>query len=63
MKLFPYYLRSVDQKMYNADGTALGYTDDKPFIDYFKRYQKWYEAGNILSLDKESQKKGVAEED
>ncbi|MDU0199759.1 ABC transporter substrate-binding protein [Paenibacillus sp. MAH-36] len=60
---FPYYLRTVDQKMYNADGTALGYTDDKPFIDYFKRYQKWYEAGNILSLDKESQKKGVAEED
>lgn len=60
---FPYYLRSVDQKMYNADGTALGYNDDKPFIEYFKRYQKWYDAGNILSLDKESQKKGVAEED
>jgi multiple sugar transport system substrate-binding protein len=60
---FPYYLRTVDQKMFSADGATLGYTDDKPFIDYFKRYQKWYDAGYFLSLDKESQKKGVAEED
>lgn len=60
---FPYYLRTIDQKMYNADGTALGFSDDKPLVDYFKRYQKWYDAGYILSLDKESQKKGVAEED
>ncbi|MEC0230730.1 ABC transporter substrate-binding protein [Paenibacillus alba] len=60
---FPYYLRTIDQKMYNADGSALGFNDDKPFIDYFKRYQKWYDSGSILSLDKESQKKGVAEED
>ncbi|MBD0380846.1 ABC transporter substrate-binding protein [Paenibacillus sedimenti] len=60
---FPYYLRTIDQKMYNADGTALGYSDDKPLIDYFKRYQKWYDSGYILSLDKEAQKKGVAEED
>lgn len=60
---FPYYLRTIDQKMYNADGTGLGFSDDKPLVDYFKRYQKWYDAGYILSLDKESQKKGVAEED
>jgi multiple sugar transport system substrate-binding protein len=60
---FPYYLRTIDQKMYSADGATLGYTDDKPFIDYFNRYQKWYDAGYFLSLDKESQKKGVAEED
>ncbi|MDR6882651.1 ABC transporter substrate-binding protein [Bacillus sp. 3255] len=60
---FPYYLRSIDQKMYNAEGTELGFKDDKPLIDYFKRYQKWYDQGSILSLDKESQKKGVAEED
>jgi multiple sugar transport system substrate-binding protein len=60
---FPYYLRTVDQKMYSADGSTLGYADDKPFIDYFKRYQKWYDHGYFLSLDKEAQKKGVAEED
>lgn len=60
---FNYYLRSVGQKMYAADGAALGYSDDKPFIDYFKRYQKWYEAGYFLPLDKEAQKKGTPEDD
>ncbi|TXK81841.1 ABC transporter substrate-binding protein [Paenibacillus sp. N3.4] len=60
---FPYYLRTVDQKMYSADGTSLGFADDKPFIDYFKRYQKWYDAGYILPLDKEAQKKGTPEDD
>jgi len=60
---FPYYLRSLDQKIYNADGTALGYNDDKPFIDYFKRYQKFYDAGYILPLDKMAQKKLTAEDD
>ncbi|MEI0739385.1 ABC transporter substrate-binding protein [Paenibacillus sp. JTLBN-2024] len=60
---FPYYLRTIGQKMYSEDGKTLGYADDKPFIDYFTRYQKWYDNGYILSLDKEAQKKGVAEED
>ncbi len=60
---FPYYLRTIDQKMYSADGKTIGYADDKAFVDYFTRYQKWYDNGYILSLDKETQKKGVAEED
>ncbi|GAE08490.1 predicted rhamnose oligosaccharide ABC transport system, substrate-binding component [Paenibacillus sp. JCM 10914] len=60
---FPYYLRTIGQKMYSADGTTIGYADDLPFIDYFTRYQKWYDNDYILSLDKEAQKKGVAEED
>lgn len=60
---FPYYLRTIGQKMYSADGKTIGYSDDQPFIDYFTRYQKWYDNGYILSLDKEAQKKGVAEED
>jgi multiple sugar transport system substrate-binding protein len=60
---FPYYLRTIDQKMFSADGATLGYADDKPFIDYFKRYQGWYDKGYFLTLDKEAQKKGVAEED
>lgn len=59
---FPYYLRTLGQKMYSADGTSLGYADDKPFIDYFKRYQKWYDNGYMLTLDKEAQKKGTAED-
>ncbi|MCU6791440.1 MULTISPECIES: ABC transporter substrate-binding protein [Paenibacillus] len=60
---FPYYLRSVDQRIYTADGTALGYTDDKPFIDFFKRYQRWYDAGYVLTLDKMAQKKLTPEDD
>ncbi|NOU96145.1 extracellular solute-binding protein [Paenibacillus sp. LMG 31456] len=60
---FPYYLRSVDQRIYNADGTGLGYADDKPFIDYFKRYQKWFDAGYVLPLDKLAQKKFTPEDD
>lgn len=60
---FPYYLRTQGQKIYNADGTALGYTDDKYFLDYFKRYQMWYDAGYLLSLDKLAQKKFTPEDD
>ncbi|NOU96144.1 extracellular solute-binding protein [Paenibacillus sp. LMG 31456] len=60
---FNYYLRSVDQKLYAADGASLGYTDDKPFIDYYKRYQRMYDAGYFLSLDKLAQKKSTPEDD
>ena len=60
---FPYYLRTLGQKMYNAEGTALGYTDDKLFVDYFTRTQKWYDAGSLLPLDKAAQKKGTPEDD
>lgn len=60
---FPYYLRTVDQQMYSADGKTLGYADDQPFIDYFTRYQNWYDKGYITKLDIEAQRKGVAEED
>ncbi|MFK7693283.1 ABC transporter substrate-binding protein [Paenibacillus sp. HJGM_3] len=60
---FPYYLRSQGQHMYAADGTSLGYSDDKPFIDFYTMYQKWYDAGYLLPLDKLAQKKGTPEDD
>lgn len=60
---FPYYLRTMSAKMYKEDGTGLAYTDDKLFVDYFTRYQKWYDAGYLLTLDKEATKKGTPEED
>ncbi|MCR8634173.1 MULTISPECIES: ABC transporter substrate-binding protein [Paenibacillus] len=60
---FNYYLRTVDQKLYAADGASLGYTDDKPFIDYYKRYQRMYDAGYFLTLDKLAQKKSTPEDD
>ncbi|MDQ1913214.1 ABC transporter substrate-binding protein [Paenibacillus sp. GD4] len=60
---FPFYLRGQGQKMYAADGASLGYTDDKPFIDFYTMYQKWYDAGYLLPLDKLAQKKGTPEDD
>lgn len=60
---FPYYLRTMGEKMYNTDGKSLGYSDDKLFIDYFSRYQKWYNEGALLTLDKLATKKGTPEED
>jgi multiple sugar transport system substrate-binding protein len=60
---FPYYLRSVDQKLYSPDGTTLGYSDDKAFVDYYKRYQRMYDAGYFLSLDKLAVKKATPEDD
>jgi multiple sugar transport system substrate-binding protein len=60
---FPYFLRTQGQKMYKEDGTALAYADDKLFVDYFKRYQGYYDKGYFLTLDKEALKKSTPEED
>lgn len=60
---FNYFLRTNGSSLFKADGTELGYKDDKLFVDYFKRYQKWYDAGYLLPLDKLSQKKKVPEDD
>lgn len=60
---FPYYLRTLGTKMYKEDGTGLAYSDDKAFIDYFTMYQTWYDAGYVMTLDKEATKKGTPEED
>jgi len=60
---FPYYLRSLGQMLFSPDGTSLGYADDQPFIDYFERYQRWYDAGYVLPLDKMAQKRLTPEDD
>lgn len=60
---FPYYLRSQGQHMYSADGTKLGYDDDKYFIDFYTRYQAWYDKGYLEPLDQLAQSKGTPEED
>ncbi|WNQ09513.1 extracellular solute-binding protein [Paenibacillus aurantius] len=59
---FPFYLRGKGQKMYAADGTSLGYSDDKPFVEFYTMYKKWYDSGYLLPLDKLSQKKGTPED-
>ncbi|MDI5789879.1 hypothetical protein PO124_20320 [Bacillus licheniformis] len=38
--LFPYYLRTKGERFYKEDGTGLAYSDDKLFVDYFKRQVK-----------------------
>ncbi len=45
-----FYLRSRGVKMYNADGSGLGYDDDKILADYFALYKKWVDEG-LLSKD------------
>ncbi|MBJ8193567.1 extracellular solute-binding protein, partial [Bacillus cereus] len=32
---FHYYLRTQGKTLYNAEGTGLGYDDDKLFVDFF----------------------------
>lgn len=58
---FNFYLRSMGQNLFGPDG--LGYTDDKLYIDYYKRLQKIYDSGSLLTMDKFAQKKGVPEDD
>ncbi|WP_413232194.1 ABC transporter substrate-binding protein [Paenibacillus sp. BJ-4] len=41
---FPYYLRTQGSRLYNENGTGLGYTDDQLFVDYFKRQLRLVDA-------------------
>jgi multiple sugar transport system substrate-binding protein len=60
---FDFYVRSTGGNLFSPDGSGLGYSDDKVFIDYFTRLKKIYDAGYMLSLDKLAQKKDVIEQD
>ena len=40
-----YYLRTQGVSMYNAEGTGLGYEDDKIVADYLSIYKKWVDEG------------------
>lgn len=44
---------SLGQWAYSADGTALGYTDDQPFIDYMKMAVRLEKAGAIPTMAEE----------
>jgi multiple sugar transport system substrate-binding protein len=45
-----YFLRTRGVSMYNAEGTALGYEQDKDMADYFALYKKWMDEGLIGSF-------------
>lgn len=61
-QFFPYYLRTQNQHYFNTDGTSLGFSDPRYFIDYFTMYLNWYEAGYMRGWDKESLSKLTPEE-
>lgn len=59
---FNYYLRTQGFSLYNNDGTALGYEDDKLFSDFFGMLSGLIKDGAVPTQDKLSQNKGVIEE-
>jgi multiple sugar transport system substrate-binding protein len=61
-QFFPYYLRTQNQHYFSSDGTSLGFSDPRYFIDYFTMYLKWYDAGYMRNWDKESLSKSTPEE-
>jgi multiple sugar transport system substrate-binding protein len=44
---FNTYVRSREKTYFNSKGTALGYEDDKIYVDYFKLQKKWLDEGLI----------------
>lgn len=47
------YMGCCDQWSYSADGTALGYTDDQPLIDYFNMLLRLQESGAMITREEE----------
>jgi multiple sugar transport system substrate-binding protein len=59
---FPYYLRTQGERLYNEDGTGLGYSDDKLFIQYFERQLRLVEANAFPTPDVEAHINGLEDE-
>ncbi|WP_449539624.1 ABC transporter substrate-binding protein [Ferdinandcohnia sp. Marseille-Q9671] len=60
--IFEYYLREKGYKMFNEDGTGLGYDDDQLLVDYFKLNKELVDAGISPGYDVIQQIKGVEDE-
>lgn len=56
---FAYYLRTLDKTLFNAEGTGLGYEDDKMFVDFFSMLAKLVKDGAVPSPDVLAQIKGA----
>jgi multiple sugar transport system substrate-binding protein len=59
---FPYYLRTQGDRFYREDGTGLGYSDDKLFIQYFERQLRLVDANAFPTPDAEARIKGLDDE-
>ena len=44
---------SLGEGMYNADGTALGFSDKQPLVDYFAMMVRLQDAGAMVSREEE----------
>ncbi|GGC84012.1 putative ABC transporter substrate-binding protein YesO [Thalassobacillus devorans] len=60
--LFEYYLREQGYKLFNEDGTDLGYEDDQLLVDYFTRNKELVEAEVAPGYDTIQTIKGVEDE-
>jgi multiple sugar transport system substrate-binding protein len=60
--LFEYYLREKGKKLFNEDGTDLGYDDDQILVDYFNRNLELKEKGAVPGYETIQQIKGVEDE-
>ncbi|TDL34257.1 extracellular solute-binding protein [Jeotgalibacillus sp. S-D1] len=60
--LFEYYLREKGHKLFNEDGTALGYEDDQLLEDYFTMNKELVDAEVAPGYDTIAQIKGVEDE-
>ncbi|MCF6408432.1 ABC transporter substrate-binding protein [Pseudalkalibacillus salsuginis] len=60
--LFEYYLREKGYKLFNDDGTDLGYTDDKLLEGYFTLNKELIDDGVAPGYDTIQQIKGVEDE-
>ena len=59
---FPYYLRTQGERFYREDGTGLGYSDDKLFVQYFERQLRLVDANAFPTPDAEAHIKGLEDE-
>ncbi|CAM3603458.1 ABC transporter substrate-binding protein [Marinicrinis lubricantis] len=59
---FAYYLRTKGSTLYAADGTSLGYEDDRLFIDFFQPLTELVKEGAIPSPDYVAQVKGIEDD-
>lgn len=57
------YMSCCDQWAYNDEGTALGYEDDQPLVDYYNMMLRLQEAGVIPSIDDEVSMRGTSVEE
>lgn len=56
---FPLYLRQHGASLYNKEGTALGYTDDQLFIDFYEMQLRLQKQGAISTIAEELEAKGI----